>query len=295
MGNAQEGTRAAQYVRMSTDYQQYSTANQIDAIAAYAAQHGLAVVRTYKDDGRSGLRIDRRQGLKDLIADVVLGRADFDHILVYDVSRWGRFQDADESAHYEFICKQAGVRVEYCGEEFENDGSFMSGAMKYLKRAYAGQYSRDLSKKVFAGQCRLVKLGFRQGGPPGFGLRRQLIDEHGNPKGLLIHGQRKCLQSDRVLLLPGPEHELAIVREAFRQCVIKNKSDTQIARALNQEGIKNRLGHTWTSQAVRYLLGNENYIGTLVYNRKTCRLGAPLRNNSSATWIRSPRRISSDR
>ena len=60
-----------------------------------------------------GLRIDGRQGLKDLIADVVLGRADFDHILVYDVSRWGRFQDADESAHYEFICKQAGVRVEY--------------------------------------------------------------------------------------------------------------------------------------------------------------------------------------
>jgi DNA invertase Pin-like site-specific DNA recombinase len=235
MGNAQEGTRAAQYVRMSTDYQQYSTANQIDAIAAYAAQHGLAVVRTYKDDGRSGLRIDRRQGLKDLIADVVLGRADFDHILVYDVSRWGRFQDADESAHYEFICRQAGVRVEYCGEEFKNDGSDMSGVMMYLKRVYAGQYSRGLSKKVFAGQCRLVKLGFRQGGPPGFGLRRQLIDEHGNPKGLLIHGQRKYLQSDRVLLLPGPEHELAIVREAFRQCVIKDKSDTQIARALNQE------------------------------------------------------------
>jgi predicted site-specific integrase-resolvase len=95
MGNAQEGTRAAQYVRMSTDYQQYSTANQVDAIAAYAAQHDLTIVRTYKDDGRSGLRIDGRQGLKDLIADVVLGRADFDRILVFDVSRWGRFQDTD--------------------------------------------------------------------------------------------------------------------------------------------------------------------------------------------------------
>ena len=282
------GGRAAQYVRMSTDYQQYSTANQIDAIAAYAVQRGLTIVRTYKDDGRSGLRIDGRQGLKDLIADVVLGRADFDRILVFDVSRWGRFQDADESAHYEFICRQAGVRVEYCGEEFTNDGSDMSAVMKYLKRIAAGQFSRDLSNKVFAGQCRLVKLGFRQGGPPGFGLRRQLIDEHGNSKGALAHGQRKHLQSDRVLLLPGPEHELAVVREAFRQCVVEDKTDTEIARALNQEGIKNRLGHAWTSQAVRYLLRNENYIGTLVYNRKTCRLRAPLRNNSPATWIRVP-------
>jgi DNA invertase Pin-like site-specific DNA recombinase len=66
--------------------------------------------------------------LKNLISDVLLDRADFDCILVYDVSRWGRFQDADESAHYEFICKQAGVRGEYCAEEFQNDGSLMSTA-----------------------------------------------------------------------------------------------------------------------------------------------------------------------
>jgi DNA invertase Pin-like site-specific DNA recombinase len=288
LANGETAGRAAQYVRMSTDYQQYSTANQIDAIAAYAAQHGLTIVRTYEDEGRSGLRIHGRQGLKDLIADVVLGRADFECILVFDISRWGRFQDADESVHYEFICRQAGVRVEYCAEEFKNDGSDMSAVMKYLKRIAAGQFSRDLSNKVFAGQCRLVKMGFRQGGPPGYGLRRQLIDDHGVPKGWLVHGQRKHLQSDRVLLLPGPQHELEIVREAFRQCVVEKQTDTQIARALNQEGIKNRLGHAWTAHAVRYLLGNENYIGTLVYNRKTCRLHAPVRNNSPTTWIRVP-------
>ena len=238
LDNASEG-RAAQYVRMSTDYQQYSTANQIAAIAAYAAQHNLTIVRTYQDEGRSGLQIHGRQGLKDLIADVVLSRADFDRILVYDVSRWGRFQDADESAHYEFICKQAGVQIEYCSEEFRNDGSPMSGVMKYLKRVMAGEYSRELSNKVFAAQCRMVKLGYRQGGPPGYGLRRKLIDADGKSRGILRHGQRKHLQSDRVLLVPGPEHELAVVREAFRQCVLENKSDTDIARDLNHEGIKN--------------------------------------------------------
>ena len=65
--------RAAQYVRMSTDQQKYSTQNQEDAIADYAARHSLTIVRTYADEGRSGVRIDGRQALKDLLSDVLLG------------------------------------------------------------------------------------------------------------------------------------------------------------------------------------------------------------------------------
>ncbi len=41
-----------------------------------------------------------------LIGDVQTGVADFTAILIYDVSRWGRFQDADESGYYEYICKR---------------------------------------------------------------------------------------------------------------------------------------------------------------------------------------------
>src|SRR5258707_9016171 len=85
--------RAAQYVRMSTAHQRYSIENQAAAIAAYAARYNLTIVRTYRDAGISGLKIDKREGLKQLITDVSCGRADFSHILVYDVSRWGRFQD----------------------------------------------------------------------------------------------------------------------------------------------------------------------------------------------------------
>ena len=104
-----------------------------------------------------------------MIADVRSGVADFDAVLVYDVSRWGRFQDADESAYYEFICREAGIAVHYCAEQFENDGSLSATIIKSMKRAMAGEYSRELSTKVFAGQCRLITLGFRQGGPAGVG------------------------------------------------------------------------------------------------------------------------------
>ena len=176
------GARAAQYVRMSTDHQKYSTENQADAIAAYAAQRNLTIVREYADEGRSGLNISGRAGLQRLISDVRTGQADFESILVYDVSRWGRFQDVDESAYYEVICRKAGIQVHYCAEDFENDGSFASTMAKYLKRAMAGQYSRDLSTKVFIGQCRITELGFWRGGQPGYGLRRQLIDDQGTPR-----------------------------------------------------------------------------------------------------------------
>lgn len=107
--------RAAQYVRMSTDNQKYSPANQRSAIAAYAAQRGITIVRSYADEGRSGLTISGRAGLDALIRDVQGGHADFSCILVYDVSRWGRFQDVDERAYYEFICKRA-ENVRFSGQ-----------------------------------------------------------------------------------------------------------------------------------------------------------------------------------
>src|SRR3954463_7406127 len=91
--------RAAQYIRMSTEHQQYSTENQADVIRDYAGKRGYEIVKTYADAGKSGLRIEGRDSLKRLLDDVQSGRADFKTILVYDISRWGRFQDADESAY----------------------------------------------------------------------------------------------------------------------------------------------------------------------------------------------------
>jgi hypothetical protein len=112
--------RAAQYLRMSTDYQQYSLENQAAGIASFAAANNLKIVRTYLDEGRSGLKFGSRYGLQDLIDDIQVGQSDFEVVLVFDVSRWGRFQDVDESAHYEFLCRQAGVRVLYCAEPLGN-------------------------------------------------------------------------------------------------------------------------------------------------------------------------------
>jgi DNA invertase Pin-like site-specific DNA recombinase len=174
---------------MSTEHQRYSTDNQEAAIARYAEARGYEIVRTFADEGKSGLTINGRDSLQRLLHEIQSGAAEFDVVLVYDVSRWGRFQDPDEAASIELICKRAGVAVHYCAEQFENDVSIGSSIIKTVKRAMAGEYSRELSVKVFAGQSHLIRLGYRQGGPAGYGLRRLLVVGEGHEKGHLARGE----------------------------------------------------------------------------------------------------------
>lgn len=278
---------AVAYVRMSTDHQKYSTENQLDVIRSYATARGLQILRVFEDSGRSGLRLDGREALQNLMAEVQSGRADFKAILVYDVSRWGRFQDADEGAYHEHVCSRAGIRVHYCGEQFENDGSIGSNLLKTVKRVMAGEYSRELSVKVFAGQCRLVELGYRQGGAAGYGLRRVLIDEHGNPKGELSRGEQKSLQTDRVILVPGPDEEQRVVQRMYAMFVTEGRPEREIAEILNAEGHRTDLGRLWARATVHQVLTNEKYIGNNVFAKVSFKLKQRRVVNPRDMWIRA--------
>ena len=132
--------RAAQYVRTATQHPQYSTHNQSDKIRDYASKRGIVIVKTYTDEGKSGLSIFGRTGLQKLLSDVDFGRADFSLVLVHDISRWGRFRDPDEGAYYEDICKHAGIQVTYCTEPFGDDSASVSTIVKAIKRSMDDEY-----------------------------------------------------------------------------------------------------------------------------------------------------------
>jgi DNA invertase Pin-like site-specific DNA recombinase len=278
---------AAEYIRISTEHQYYSVEYQKAAIALYASTHNITVVKSYVDPGKSGLRIERRDGLRQLIDDVQNGQASFRTILVYDVSRWGRFQDADESAYYEFICKRAGVPVRYCAEQFENNGTLISQVLKGLKRAMAGEFSRELSVKVFEGQKRSVLRGAHQGGNPAFGFRRLLVDVSGNPRTLLAIGERKHFETDHVTLTPGPASEVKTVQRIFRLFVHSRMPRQHIAELLNKEGRLNSAGNLWTCNGVLRVLTNEKYIGNLIFGRTSKKLQGPKFHNPPKSWIRA--------
>lgn len=279
--------RAAEYVRMSTEHQQYSTDNQAVAIRRFAEDHGYEIVHTYKDDGKSGLNLAGRSGLRSLLADVDAGLTDFKALLVYDVSRLGRFQDPDEAATHELRIRAAGIQVEYCAEQFRNDGSISSSIIKTVKRTMAAEYSRELSVKVFAGQANLIRRGYRQGGAAGFGLRRLLVDVNGDPKSELERGEQKSIATDRVILVPGPAEETAVVQEIYRLFTAEGKAERDIAGLLNARGIVTDLDRPWTRGTVHQVLINEKYVGHNVWARTSFKLKKRHVENAEEEWIRA--------
>ncbi len=128
---------AAVYVRVSTEYREQSRKIQLDAIHEYAKGRGLDIVKQYSDDGKSGL-MKGRDSLTQMITDARGGTEVWSNILVYDVSRWWRFPDADESAYYEHTCRRAGVSVHYCAEQVENDRGPGSAIVEGVRPAMAG-------------------------------------------------------------------------------------------------------------------------------------------------------------
>ncbi|KQZ29377.1 recombinase family protein [Caulobacter sp. Root1472] len=278
---------AAQYLRMSKDHQRYSIRNQARAIAAYAAEHGYKIVRTYTDPGESGLTLRERPGLQALLADVLKPDRPFQRLIVLDVSRWGRFQNLDESGHYEFICYSAGVPVIYCAELFDNDGSPLNALLKQFKRFQAAEFSRELSHKVLFAQLLQAKIGHKLGGHRRYGFERVLVDEHDRPVQKLERGQTKALNNQRVVWAIGADEEIAVIRDIFRWYGTDCMSMVAIARRLDAKGIPPADGTRWSALRVRNILSNELLVGIYVFNRTSQPLKGPRQANPPQTWIRT--------
>jgi hypothetical protein len=112
-----------------------------------------------------------------------------------------------------------------------------------------------------------------------------LLDERGRSKGILQSGQWKSLQSDRVVLCPGPPDEIELVKFIFKRFVDDRRSEEAIARELKVRGVLNR-GRPWSAYAIQYLLKNENYVGTNLYNRHSNKLRTGQVVNPPSKWIR---------
>lgn len=279
---------AVMYVRMSTESQDYSTDHQRAAIRQYSETHSIPVIREYVDEGKSGLDIRRRAGLLELMRDVQSPAPGFTHIFVYDISRWGRFQDIDEAAYHEHTCRRAGIQVVYCAERFRDDGGPYGFLLKSMKRVMAAEYSRDLSDKVFAAQSRFIEMGYKQGGHAGYGLRRLAIKASGEARAVLEYGESKISATDRVILVRGPENEVAVVQRIYAMYLDEGISEAGLARLLNQEGVPSEFSRPWTQAMVNSVLTNVKYCGTLAYNRRSSKLSSLRVRNEQGLWVTKP-------
>jgi DNA invertase Pin-like site-specific DNA recombinase len=274
---------------MSTEGQEYSIANQASAISNYCTQHQFEIVATYRDPGRSGLLLKNRPGLMRLLNDVI-HHPPYNAVLVYDVSRWGRFQDVDEAAYYEFICRSAGIPVHYCAEAFSDEITLTNSIMKGLKRMMAAEYSRELGEKVLHGLRRYVRMGYKVGATAPYGYRRMLVDEVGEAKQLLKPGERKAIHTHHVKLVVGPKREVETVRKIFWWKAKEHWPIARITRELNRKGIvfpNSEQGPQgrWTAYNVAHVLKDPKYMGLNVWGRTTQRLKTYHKPLEPSQWI----------
>ena len=106
-------------------------------------------------------------------------------------------------------------------------------------------------------------------------------------KVLCRFGERKSLQTDRVILVPGPPQEVEIVRHIYRSFVERGIREREIAEELNKKNTPTDLGRQWTRATVHQVLTNEKYVGNNVYNRISFKLKRQRVANAPDMWVRS--------
>jgi DNA invertase Pin-like site-specific DNA recombinase len=270
MGDPPEASakRAAQYIRMSTDAQDLSPEIQSNAIAEYARTNGITIVETYFDAGRSGLTLQRRPAMKKLLNDVTLEHRSFAEVLVYDISRWGRFQDTDASAYYEYHCRMHGVQIRYVQELFPPSDTPLGNVLKNLKRAMAAEYSRELAVKTRAGQKAAIDAGFHIGGLPCLGIGRVAVSKHDGAQRTLGPKDHKAATREHVKWIRGPDEEVALVQRIFHLYTTTGISIFKLGRLLQSEGITTATGKPLTPWMLYSLFSCEALVGNFVWGRE---------------------------
>ncbi|HUU16383.1 MAG TPA: recombinase family protein [Sedimentisphaerales bacterium] len=294
--NTRQDSRAVGYVRRSTDRQEQSIPDQKKALEAYAAEHGLHLVKFYIDDAISGTSTLGRRAFQQMIGDAESPTRRFDIIVVYDVKRFGRI-DNDEAGYYRYKLRTHGVEVRYVSENFNGDTT--DDLLRPVKQWQARQESRDLSKVTIRGLLSKSDTGFWMGGTPpyGYDLRyengdgkflfilrympdgsKQLLDKKGTLVRTLARGESLSISKrDHARLVPSDHERVKIIKRLFKMYAEQGKGYRSLADTLNQEGVPTPRGPEWshiytglwTDSTIRSILVNPIYAGDMVWNRRT--------------------------
>jgi len=82
-----------------------------------------------------------------------------------------------------------------------------------------------------------------------------------------VNGYHKSYPNHRVKLTPDVEGNAVVIREIFDSFVSQNKTEKQIAEALNDRNISAPKGGKWRVGGIRNILKNKQYAGSVVYNK----------------------------
>ena len=233
------------YARYSSHSQtEASIEGQLKVCHEYAERNNLKIVHEYIDRALSGTS-DKRPEFQQMIKDS--DHKMFDYVLVYQLDRFAR--DRYDSATYKHKLKKNGVRVISAKENISNDASGV--LMESVLEGMAEYYSVELAQKI----------------KRGMNLNAQKCKFNG---GLMPYGYKKGENNDYVI----DKEEAKIVKRIF-DSFIERKSTSEIAKELNELGLKTATGFSWNTNSILKILANEKYIGNYRYKEIFIKNGIP--------------------
>lgn len=240
------GRKAALYIRVSTETQARegeSIPAQRERLRRWAADNGYAVVAEYIDAGESARVSDRPEFVR-MLRDARQQPRPFDAILVW---KWDRFaRNAEDAAIYKgLLRRQLGVEVIAVGEP--TTGGAVGVLLERILDVVAEFQSLITAEHVTNTMQYLAKNGRWLGKVP-FGYRM---------------GEDGRLEVD--------EDEARAVRWAFEEVGLRGASMRAVAEAFatgRPFPVTLARGYKWSPQAVRVILRNPVYTGTVVWYRR---------------------------
>jgi site-specific DNA recombinase len=250
--------KVALYARVSSERQaekDLSIPAQLKALKRYALERNWEVVAEYVDEAESA-RTANRPKSKEMVATARRKPKPFATILVWKLSRFAR--NREDSIVYKSLLRKHGVQVISINEPVDDSaaGKLLEGMIEVIDEFY----STNLSQDTIRGMKENVERGFYNGGYPPFGYVKAKV-RVGNV-------EKAKLEPNQV--------EASIVKRIF-DMALHGAGAKEIVKTLTRDGLRTRTGKLWSTTAINYILRNEVYTGTLVWNSKDKTFGKALK------------------
>lgn len=241
-----ETINCALYIRVSSKGQVedgYSLEYQERQLRSYCVRHGFKIFKLYKDKGISGKLIKKRPGIIQLLEDIKAGKS-IDKLITLKLSRATRntkemlmMIEEFRKHHVDFVCVEDNIDIA-AGESNANSN------MTTTILSSINQFESDIAReRTLAAKEELSLQKKFAGGRIAFGYS--------------YNKDNKIFSIDH--------KEASVVKYIFNS-YIDGDSAYKIAKNLNNQNCKTRLGAVWRTKKILDILKNEFYIGSISWN-----------------------------
>jgi DNA invertase Pin-like site-specific DNA recombinase len=276
--------RGVIYARYSSEMQDTSDSIevQIAECKKYAMANGILLVREpFIDKAETGTATENRKSYQGLLRIAQCSERDFDTVLTFHTSRWGR---GIESEIDEYLLEKNGIKIIAVTQSFTADDAIESMFMKGIMRKIDAYYSMQASKYTHAYQSSNAQNGFKNGGaaPDGYAI------EH-VPTGKKDKAGEEKLKTRLIVdTKPGKFDITDAPRHKLIEFTFSNASQGRgikwLSKTVYEHGWRSRYRPDRISNGtIRSWLTNPIYTGFMVWNRVRF-----FRRNGKRAYVHNP-------